>query len=207
MALPRAMPTNVHLLKYIHFYRYWSQSKIKRISWTLSNHVCRTKWALIVYAFTVKSIVSLNIPHINLNQILSKQCMWQFLYHIKGCRFNNSFSKDMFHYYCNFLQYLPYSYHTYVSKFVWGYTCGIFAEPKTQRKVVVLLVIINFKEILMSCQQRYTKYPADVGNEYCATWANNASHVKCHTIQYWNNLIKIYEPKGLQSRHFAAIIQ
>ena len=110
----------------------------------------------------------------------------------------------MFHYDCNFLQYLPYSYHTYVSKFVWGYTCGIFAEPKTQRKVVVLLVIINFKEILMSCQQRYTKYPADVGNEYCATWANNASHVKCHTIQYWNNLIKIYEPKGLNNLDFSS---
>ena len=97
MALPRAMPTKSHLLKYIHFYRYWSQSKIKRISWTLSNHVCRTKWALIVYAFTVKSIVSLNIPHINLNQILSKQWMWQFLHHIKGLlgivyRFNNSFT-------------------------------------------------------------------------------------------------------------------
>ena len=97
--------------------------------------------------------------------------------------FYNSFSKDMFHYHCNFLQYLPYFYHTYVSKFVWGYTCGIFAEPKTQRKVVVLLVIINFKEILMSCQQRYTKYPADVGNEYCATWANNTSHVKLNATQ------------------------
>ena len=176
----------MHLLKYIHCYRYWSQSKIKRISWTLSNHVCHTKWALIVYAFSVKSIVTLNIPHINLIQVLSKQWKWQFLYHIKRYIYNqifswfhsplfyNSFSKDMFHYHCNFLQYLPYSYHTYVSKFVWGYTCGIFAEPKSQRKVVVLLVIINSKEILMSCQQRYTKYPADVGNEYCATWANNA---------------------------------
>ena len=211
MALPRAMPTKLHLLKYIHYYRYWSQSKIKRISWTLSNHVWHIKWALIVYAFTVKSIVSLNIPHINLIQIISKQWMWQFLHHIKGqlgnlyhayyrmlqiflfittfyCWFHspffyNSFSKDMFHYHCNFLQYLPYFYHTYVSKFVWGYTCGIFAEPKTQRKVVVLLVIINFKEILMSCQQRYTKYPADVGNEYCATWANNTSHVKPNATQ------------------------